>query len=107
VHSKLTIHNNQANNAYLFVGTSAAGATLTFADCIFSGPGTKISGTPTGGITVRNSGFVTAGPDAITLKANAGNTIVEQNNINADPMYVSKDGTIASYMDVQNSAYAS
>lgn len=99
---------NTPTAAYLSAsgaGTPAAGS-LTVTDSIISGGGTKfaaLNNLPTGGITVKYSALPTSGPNAI----GATGTIVEENNIYDDPMYVSTDGLLATFMDVNNPTYAS
>jgi len=98
------------------VGSGNAGggtAAVSFAEMIFSGPGTGFSTSAapaapatayTGPASVNNSAFVEAGTDAIasrgTLTLSLGSTIVT-----ADPEYVGTDPLLATAFDVNNAAY--
>ncbi len=101
---------NTPTAAYLGIEGSAgvrAAGSLTVKDSIISGAGTKFAGLnatglPAGGVTVSKSGLPTSGPNAIGAKG----TITEVSNINADPAYVSLNGLLATYMDVNGPEYA-
>lgn len=106
---RVTINNPTA--AYLGIESSAgvpAAGSLTVSDSIISGGGTKFNGLnatgmPAGGVTVINSALPTSGPNAIGATGN----ITTVNVINDDPQYLSLNGTLESFMDIQSPAYAS
>ncbi|HNT35329.1 MAG TPA: hypothetical protein PKH07_10075, partial [bacterium] len=103
--SNATLHTSGAGGAGIAFTAAAAGS-LTVADTIFSGAGTKIVGDlPTGGLSVNYSAFVENGSDAITAR-DAGQSITYGANIiTADPQYVSKDATSANAFDVRGLTY--
>ena len=103
---RVTLHTIASGNALLT--TVVQPGSLTVRDCIFSGAGTKISGAgPTGGISVDYCSFVEIGPDAITARDSAsGGLTYGANIINNDPLYLSKDPTIANCFDVDSANYA-
>jgi hypothetical protein len=106
----LTLHSLGLPASDESVALASAGGTgsLTVRDCIFSGPGDKLTGTaPTGGIDVDYCAFATAGPDAIGA-ADDGVIAVTYgaNIINNNPAYISYDATSADFLDVDNPAYS-
>lgn len=105
-----TIVNN--TNSILFTGT-ATGGKVTIRDSILAGPGVKFpapttpaetAAQPPGGVEISNSAFPTAGPHAIGSIGGAAGTPV--NIISADPIFVSTDALLATFLDVDNAAYA-
>ncbi|HNT35282.1 MAG TPA: hypothetical protein PKH07_09835 [bacterium] len=86
--------------------TAAAAGSLTVTNTIFSGAGTKITGTvPTAGLSVNYSAFVESGPDAITARY-AGQVITYGVNIiNNDPEFKSKDVTNEDFFDLASGYY--
>lgn len=96
---------NTGNAAYY--GAAAAPGSLTIRDSIISGAGTKFAlNMPAGGINIDYSALPTSGPYAITAVGGGASVTQGANMVTDDPMYASTDGTIASFMDVTNSAYA-
>ena len=103
-YDRVTFHTTDDNNAFFLV---AGAGSITVRDSIFSGVGTKLSGTtPTGGFDVDFSSFVASGPDAITAQDDGSITITYGSNIiTADPQYVSKSLTSADLFDVDDATY--
>lgn len=105
-HSDMLIENTTIvtpTNAVYYTGT-ATGGKLTIRDSILAGAGTKISAAPPGGVEIFNSAFPTAGAHAIG--AIGGGTPTTTGLIQADPMFISTDATLATFLDVDNAAYA-
>ena len=90
-------------SAIEFFGTSTGDLTIT--DSIIAGAGgTDISGAlPAGGVAVSNSGYASEGADALASIGAAGQ--VDTDVVMGDPLFLSKDPSAATYLDVDSAFY--
>jgi len=97
----------------MMMPTNFASQAVTVTDSIIaaaSGTGVQVLSTLINPVTVRNSGLVTAGPDALSTPTDDSvNTpaaiVLDASVVDVDPVFASTDPTSNSFVDVRSTAY--
>ena len=110
--SNSTLYNNPVG--LQMEASNFASQAATIEDSIIAGAGgigVQVLTTVVNPITIRNTGLVTAGPDALAVTTqDLGNnpTIITVDNasvLNIDPVFASTDPNLATYLDVRSDGY--